>query len=150
MAQNNNITEKKKILYFDDEPFISVALVDSLTLYEWDVTFVSTINELFYELNRLKFDVLILDIMAPIPEMENLNVSFSKREIEDMDEGMNTGVVLAKKIWMEIDKDYTILFLSARRLDTISLLSRSYRFDYIRKPVLIDDLNSILEKMLNS
>ena len=144
----NNITEKKKILYFDDESFISMALVKSLEFYDWDITFVSDINELFNELKRHKFDILVLDIMAPVPENKNEYVDFTNAEIKEMVGGMNTGVVLAKKIWTEIDNDYTILFLSARSLDTISLLSRSYRFDYIRKPVLVNNLNSKLEEML--
>ncbi len=145
----NNITEKKKILYFDDESFISMALVESLD-YDWDITFVDEINELFNELSVHKFDILILDIMAPIPETKNEYVNFTNAEIKEMEEGRNTGVVLAKKIWTEIDSNYIILFLTARSLDTISLLSRSYRFDYIRKPVLVDDLNFKLEEMLNS
>lgn len=144
----NNIKEKKKILYFDDEPFLSKCLVDSLK-DDWDVTFVKCVDELFKELNRHKFDILILDIMAPIPEMEYPYVSFTNREIEEMDEGINTGVVLAEKIWTEIDGNYIILFLTARRVDTISQLSRNYKYDYIRKPVLISDLNIKLESMIN-
>ena len=146
----NNITEKKKILYFDDEPFISKTLVKSLEFYDWDITFADNIYELFKELNVHKFDILILDIMAPVPETKNEYVDFTNAEIKEMEGGMNTGVVLAKKIWTEIDSNYTILFLTARSLDTISLLSRSYRFDYIRKPVLVNDLNFKLEEMLNS
>lgn len=143
----NNIKEKKKILYFDDEPFLSICLVDSLK-DDWDVTFVDRVDELFKELNRHKFDILILDIMAPIPEMEYPYVSFTNREIDEMDEGINTGVVLAEKIWTEIDGNYIILFLTARRVDTISQLSRNHKYDYIRKPILISDLNIKLESMI--
>lgn len=143
------MAEMKKILFFDDESFISRILVNNLKLNDWDVTFVSEINELFKELKRHKFDILILDIKAPIPKMENLNVSFTRTEIEEMDDGMNTGVVLAKKIWMEIDSNYAVLFLSARNEGAISQLSSNYRFDHIRKPELISTIIFKLNELLN-
>lgn len=141
--------KKKRVLYFDDESFISMALVKSLKFYDWDITFVDEINKLFKELKDHKFDIIIMDIMAPVPEIQNDFVCFTNAEINEMDEGMNTGVVLAKKIWRDIDSNLPILFLSARRLDTILLLPSNNRFDYIRKPVLVDDLNLILKELLS-
>lgn len=141
--------ENKKILFFDDESFISMALVKSLDFYDWDITFVDEINELFKELKDHKFDILIMDIMAPVPEAQNDFVNFTNAEIKEMDEGMNTGVVLAKKIWKDIDDKLPILFLSARGLDTILLLQRDNKFDYIRKPVLVDDLDLKLKELLS-
>ena len=106
----NDLTEKQKVLFFDDEPFISGKLAKSLELDDWDVTFVSEINDLFMELRSRQFGILILDIMAPIPEKENKHVNFTNNEIDKMDKGMNTGVILAEKIWREINNDLPIIF----------------------------------------
>ena len=138
--------ENKRILFFDDESYMSMALVKSLD-YDWDITFVDEINELFKELSDHKFDILILDVMAPVPEVQNEFVNFTNAEINEMDEGINTGVVIAKKIW-EKKLDLPILFLSARRLDTIQQLPKNRKFDYIRKPVLVEDLDIKLKELL--
>ena len=149
MAQNNNITEKKKILYFDDEPFISVALVDSLNLYEWDVTFVSSINDLFLELNQSLYNIIILDVMSPIPSSECKHV-FSESDLDDMSNGLTTGVVLAKEIWkMEQYKDTPILFLSGREFPrSSSKLLEKINCDYMRKPQLAINVDQKLSEML--
>ena len=66
--------ERKNILFFDDEPFITKILIDNLQKnYEWnkdnlgEITFVSTPNELFDEVNStIKYDLFVMDIMVPI------------------------------------------------------------------------------------
>lgn len=150
MAQRHFENQQQRVLFIDDEAFISGTLAQHLRILGWDVTFVSDINELFKEIRKSqKFDILIFDIMMPIPEMENKYVVFSQREIEEMDGGMNTGVVLAKKIWTEVKNDIPILFLSAKRPESVSQLPTSFRFDYIRKPVLAETLEIKLKVMLN-
>lgn len=139
----------RKILYFDDEPFISKALANHLELFDWDVTLVSEIDELFEKLSNNDYSLLILDVMAPIPDMKNTHVSFSADEIKEMDGGLNTCVVLAKKIWATY-KDLPILFLSARRISTISQLSPLYKYEYIRKPELAKTINDKLLQLLSS
>lgn len=141
MAKNNS-TEKRRVLFFDDEKFISGLMAQNLEMNGWDITFVDEINELFMELRSRQFDVLILDIMAPIPQKENKHVNFTSSEIDEMEEGMNTGVVLANKIWAEIRKEQPILFLSAKQLET--------EHDYLLKPVFADELEMKLHDMLNS
>lgn len=126
------MSNKKKVLFFDDELFISRVLAESLQLFGWDVTLVSEINELFKIIKSECYDIIILDIMAPIPEIENESIRFTKKEIDEMDNGINTGVVIAKKIW-ELKQEIPILFLSARRADTIVQLPKTRIFDYIRK-----------------
>lgn len=141
--------EKKGVLFFDDEPYISGKIAKSLELEGWDVTFIDNVNDLFMELRSRQFNIIILDIMAPVPEIENKYVNFTKKEIDEMDEGMNTGVVIAQKIWREIDSILPIIFLSARRPASITNLSKNYRFDYMRKPVLAETLDIKLKVMLN-
>lgn len=104
-----------KILYFDDEPHIAQSLCHMLSIYYWNVVMVSAIDQLFQELANHQYDILILDIMAPVPNMKNRFVNFNSSEIEAMCGGMNTGIVLAKKIGEDNNKDFPILFLSGRR-----------------------------------
>lgn len=140
-----------RVLYFDDEPFISSAIVKSLGLLGWDVTFVSEIDELFKELNNNHYDALIMDIMAPTPSANNLYVTFTRKEFEDMNNGLNTGVVLTKKILtMPKYKGIPILFLSARKnpLPENPELNNC-NCDYLRKPQLSRTVDIKLKELLN-
>ena len=146
-----NITEKKKVLYFDDEPFITQAQAMSLELLGWDVTQVSEIDKLFMELKHANFDIIILDIMAPLPNENNKNIDFTPEEIEAMDEGLNVGAVLAKRIWDQ-DSTLPILFLSARQIPDYAkdeFNHNGYKWGYLRKPELAKIVNAELVKLLN-
>lgn len=140
---------KKKVLCFDDESFISSALVSGLKLQGWDVTPVSKIDDLFQKLSYNHYDVLIMDIMAPVPESSNI---FTQKEINEMSNGMNTGIVLAKKIWqMEEYKDVPFLFLSSRTYPR-SLnhdLMANKKYCYLRKPETANVINKKLMELLN-
>ena len=152
MVKKATITEKKKkmVLFFDDEPFITSAVARSLKLFDCDVTIVTQIDDLFRELKTRQFDILIMDIMAPIPNKENKYINFTSKEIDDMKMGLNTGVVLAKKIWRDLIKNIPILFLSARRnpIPEDSEL-RNHNCDYLGKPQLARTIDEKLRDMLN-
>ena len=143
---------KKKILFFDDEPTISKSLVALLRLYDWDVKDVSTIKEFFEEITNHDYDVLIIDIMAPI-NAENSNY-FSPKEIEKMDNGMSTGIVLAVKTWKMNNKKYKdlpVLFLSARSSDFKSTQNIfPGKCSFLGKPALIASINEELSNLLTS
>lgn len=147
--------DKNKLLYFDDEPFITGPLARNLEMAGWNVTMVSEIDDLFKELRTRKFNILILDIMAPIPDMHNRYINFSAQEIDEMsigedNKGINSGVVIAKKVWREFDMEIPILFLSARRnpiLEDKEL--KNYRCDYLKKPQRSAAVDKKLLDMLN-
>ena len=111
----------------------------------WDVTLVSEIDDIFRELKTRQFDVLMLDLMAPIPNKENKYINFSQKEIDEMDMGLNVGVVLAKKIWKEFNNDIPILFLSARRNPIPEGPElNNHNCGYLRKPQLVRDVDKKL------
>ncbi len=147
------MSNKKKVLFFDDEPFISGALAQTLQFYEWDVKLVSEINELFKIIKETKehYDIVILDIMAPIPDKNNSYIDFKKNEIEDMNKGMSTGIVLAKRIWsISQYEQIPILFLSAKSNPIQSDKElEAKNCDYLRKPALASDVSEKLEEMLD-
>ena len=129
-----------KILYFDDEPFISRALAEHLRLvYKREVTLVSEINELFDELKDNQYDIIILDIMTPVPDSH----IFTKREIKEMEGGMSTGIV---------NGSIPILFLTARsQPDAIThFKDEGRKCDWLRKPELAKTINEKLLELLNS
>lgn len=143
---------KSNVLYFDDESSISSALAQNLELFNWNVTLVSKTDFLFEKLNNDFYDILILDIMAPVPKQKNKYVVFEKKEMVEMEDGMNTGIVIAKKIWeMEKYKDIPILFLSARqRPDSINtFIKKGKKCDCLRKPERSETINEIIEKLIN-
>lgn len=150
MAKKKTTTAKNRVLYFDDEPYITRALAQNLESFEWNVTLVSEIDELFKKLKTRQFDTIIMDIMAPIPNKENKYINFSQLEIDEMDMGRNAGIILAKKIWKEFNKNIPILFLSARRNpipDEPEL--QKHNCDHLRKPQLAHDVDEKLLNMLN-
>ncbi len=151
--QKRQEVQKLKVLYFDDEPFICQSLALNLNLFGWDVTLVYDINDLFYNLKTNQYNILLIDAMAPVPETHNENIIFSDTEIEEMGQGMNTGIVLAKKIWTIEDGKFNslpILFLSARQRPEIInqfLLSKK-KCDWLRKPQLAKTIDEKLKELL--
>lgn len=143
----------KKVLHFDDEPFITTAIDSNLQLFGWDVTLVSKVEDLFRELRNNQYDVIIMDIMAPIPKPNNEQVEFTPEEIDEMADGMNTGVVLAKKILSKVEYTNTpILFLTAKSRNPILEnpdFANNGKCRYIRKPALALDVSNALQDLLN-
>ena len=88
--------------------------------------------------------------MAPIPNKENKYINFTSKEIDEMDMGLNVGVVLAKKIWYDLKKDIPILFLSAKKnpIPEDSELEK-HNCDYLSKPQLARTVVEKLHQMLN-
>lgn len=142
-----------KVLYFDDEDYIPRALTRNLELLGWDVTLVSDIDELFEKLQSEHYSIIMLDIIAPVPHQINKSINFDKNEIVQMDSGMETGIVLARKIWnLENYENVPILFISAgKQPETTIQFSKNNRvFSYIRKPELARTIDDRLNDLLNS
>ncbi len=144
----------KRILFFDDESFITKILIENLQKnYDWcvdkhgEITFVSTPDELFDKANdvNIKYDLFVLDIMVPVDQIEKMNL-FSKKEIERMQYGENTGVVFAEKI-RNISKyqNVPILFLSAR-IQPSDMMPNT---NYLEKPTFASDVSDTMKKILN-
>lgn len=143
--------EENMLLYFDDEPFFTSALAQSLEMLGWNVTMVSEIGDLFKELKTRQFNILILDIMAPIPNMQNKYINFSAQEIDDMKayRGTNVGVMLAKRVWQDFKSNLPILFLSARSnpIPEDPELNNN-KCDYLGKPQLAKAVDEKLKELL--
>lgn len=143
-------TTKDKVLYFDDDPFINSALAQTLSLFNWDVLLVPDIDILFKELKTHHFNIIIMDIMAPIPQKNNKYICFTSKEIDEMEMGLNVGVVLAKKIWKEINQTIPILFLSVKSNPIPNDFELShFNCDFLRKPQLAKDVDEKLRLLLN-
>ena len=152
IGENNTQEKSKKVLYFDDEPFIADSLSRVLELFGNEVTLVSNIDDLCTKLKKCEFDILILDVMAPIPETSNDFFNFSQDDIDEMMEGMNTGVVLAKKIWaMPQYKDMPILFFSAKKspFPEDPEYFNNRKCAYLRKPELAIVISEQIQSLLN-
>ena len=143
---------KNRILFFDNEPFTVNGLTLNLKLLGWEVKLVPDIDVLFHELNQNQYDIIILDIKAPTPELHGKHVSFKQSEIDDMEDGYTTGVVVAKKIWKI--KNIPILFHSARRNPIpedkgLSNQNKRKKCDYVRKPERAKTIHQKLQDLLN-
>lgn len=145
----------KKVLFFDDEPFITDYLIKSLReIHGWkgnkEIVFVSTVNELLDKMNSNDetFGLFVMDVMAPLPEGE-VRKHFNQDELNRMDEGRLTGYVLAEKI-RKIDKYHKvpILYLSARTSPPISEKEKEYT-KYMRKPLWSEDISKKMDELLN-
>lgn len=142
--------EKKTLLLYDDQSFIIRSMFISLEDLGWNVEFVSKIDDLFLRLKQRHFDVIILDIMSRLPQ-ECKHVCFTELELCNMDDGMNTGVVLAKKIWdLDEYKDTPIIFLSGKSNPIPNDRElQQHNCSYLRKPVFARDIDQVICIMLN-
>ena len=112
------IMNKSRILFVEDDLYLSFVTKDNLVLSGYDVVHTDSGAKAFEIFRKNDIDICILDIM--LPEMD--------------------GFTLAKKI-REINKDVPILFLTAKSLkeDKIKGLKLGAD-DYITKPFSIEEL----------
>ncbi len=145
-----NKNENNKLLFFDNQSFIVRSMIMSLQLYGWNVTYVSDIDNLFHILKHRHYNILILDIMAPVPPMTNKNVEFTESEINEMGDGLKTGVVLAKKVLkLEGYNKVPILFLSGARNPILyDPELQEHECAYMRKPAFSRHVDQKLREML--
>lgn len=141
--------KKNRVLYFDDDAFAADILARTLELYCWEITVVSKIDDLFQELRdeNNTYNVLIMEIMAPTACSEEK--LFTKNDIRNMEKGMSTGIVLARKIW-ETEKNYKqvpILFYSSKIVDPLP--NNGLNCYYLPKPTLAIVISDQLHQLLN-
>lgn len=146
----------KKILFFDDDKFITEYLIRNLKEnWGWDtannreITLITDTDEMLKEIytgskSDRKYDLFILDIMAPLPSEGNEHITKKDREAMDR---LNTGIVIARKIReQERYKDVPIIYLSAKRITDIDSIKGD---SYFRKPVSARELSGEMEALLN-
>lgn len=141
-----------RILYFDDEKWMSEILQKSLqeTCSQYQINRVSTIQYFFEELESpFAYDLIILDVMAPMSLLygnEDVLKHFTDSEIRNMAVDLNIGEVLFKKI-REIEHyaRTPILFYSAK--PTIDIEDSKTAF--IRKPEFADVIHDKIQSLLN-
>ena len=117
---------KPKILYVEDDLFLSHVTKDNLELKGYEITFCKN-GKLAYDTFRNNdFDLCILDVM--LPEMD--------------------GFTLAKKI-RKLNKEIPIIFLSAKSLKEDRITGFTVGGDdYITKPFSIEELVLKIEVFL--
>lgn len=141
----------KKILFFDDDKFITEYLIRNLKEnWEWnteqdrEITLITNTDEMLKEIySDRKYDLFILDIMAPLPAEGNEHIT--NKDIEAMDR-LNTGIVIARKIReQERYKNVPIIYLSAKHITNIESIKGD---SYFRKPVSARELSEAMERLL--
>ncbi len=112
------MTEKPKILYVEDDVYLSFVTMDNLELKGYSIIFCKDGKEALTTFRTTFFDLCILDVMLPTMD----------------------GFELARKI-REINEHVPIIFLSAKSLkeDRITGLMAGGD-DYITKPFSIEEL----------
>lgn len=139
---------KRKILFFDDEKDIAEPMQKNLEVFDYDVTLVCTINE-FYECIddiSVSYDLLLMDVMSPLPTEEIEISKFTQRELANMNNGLHVGEIIVEKLRSNTKSKYVdvpILFYSIR--ENVRVFEKS---KHIRKPVLVKDLIEEIDNLL--
>ncbi|GLU51359.1 response regulator transcription factor [Dyadobacter frigoris] len=116
-----------KVLYVEDEPFLSRIVSDGLTSSGYNVQLVADGNLVMDVYLSFKPDICILDIMLPSKD----------------------GYTLAKEL-REIQPDLPIIFLSAKVLtEDVVKGFKSGGNDYLKKPFSMEELLVRLEALLH-
>jgi len=149
----------KKIIWLDDELFI---VKPSRLFLERDyghhIDLYTNVNDFIDALFLNDYDFVILDIMMLVEDFNNNSyLTFTHIDYHDMDQGMNTGCVLAKKISMYNKKDkfgrdfkkLPILFYSAKSISQTNNYIKDYceNFYTIRKPQLASEIDRAICKL---
>ena len=145
--------ENAKILFFDDDKYLGDIFQKSLIdIYKHDVAFLSEIPEFFAAIeSNVQYDLFILDIMIPLIDGTGKSISeenfFSKEEISETKQGLNTGEILFKKIRaIEKYKQTPILFYTAKR--ALETIGKDPNVHFIQKPVLVKEINNKIKELL--
>lgn len=146
---------RKKILFFDDEPFYVNLLIDNLKLnHGWmadkkgEIKFISDYAEMIDEINSInQYDLFVLDIMVSSIGIEEKDI-FTTAEIRRIERDNNMGILIAEKIRaIEKYKKTPIIFLSAKGIREIPS-SLGAPIGYLTKPTHAPDLSKKMEEML--
>ena len=117
----------RKILLIDDAHSDASILSEELTYaINCEIKWVKNADEVMALLAEEKFDLIVLDIMMPIP------TSWTDEDFKKSEWGINTGMVLFQKIREKYPRLFILLY-SARSEIQID----EYSF-YIRKPELAE------------
>lgn len=153
----------ERIIWLDDEAFIIKAQRMHLhNKYGYNIDFFTDVNEFINSFFTNNYDFIILDVMMLVEDFnKNRYITFTKGDYNDMDDGMNTGCVIARKICQCDIKDkifernfeeIPILFYSGRnerRIDNyVSVYCRNYLI--LRKPQLTIGLHEAISKLYKS
>ena len=153
----------KRIIWLDDEAFITkVSRMYLHKEYGYNIDFYTDVNDFINSLFTNNYDFIILDVMMLVEDFnKNRYITFTKRDYNDMDNGMNTGCVIARKIcqcniqdkvFKRNFKEIPILFYSARNEKSIdnyvSVYCRNYSI--LRKPQLTIGLHEAISKLYKS
>lgn len=126
------------ILIIDDDVKFARYLADDLhNTHGHNVTWLKAADNVLMNLRQLQFDVIILDIMIPIPP------AWSRQDKDEADSGLSTGLVLFKKI-REENSEIPILIYTAKEITP----PRDNFLKMIRKPTLNDEIHETLLSML--
>lgn len=146
---------RKKILFFDDEPFYVNLLIDNLKLnHGWtankkgEIIFISNPVDMIEEINsNNQYDLFVLDIMVSFKGIEKIGI-FGKDELRRINRDNNMGILIAEKI--RAIKKYAetpIIFLSAKGSREIPS-SLGAPIGYLTKPTHALYLSKKMEEML--
>lgn len=129
----------KKILLIDDDKLLSGSICEDLRYtYNYEVSWCDA-GQALPELEYFNHDVIILDIMMPVPN------NWTREEQKDAGGGLNTGIVLFKKIRKNHPSKPILIF---------SLKDCEFELDqftkHLRKPVLIRDIAATLNHLLKN
>jgi CheY-like chemotaxis protein len=127
----------KKILLVDDDIKTMRSLVEDLQItYGFEVVHLGIIDNVIEVLNGSRFDIMILDIMMPIPS------GWSFDEIRRSSEGISTGEVLYEKI-RNTFPELPILIYSAKEVKPFI----DKKTIILRKPELPSEIVNRINKL---
>jgi len=98
---------KKILLVDEDEKTLSPFVKDLIETYQFEITWLKKADDVVETLKGTKFDIVILDVMMPIPE------KWTPDEHRRAEHGFSTGTVLFQKIRQGFP-DLPVLFYTAK------------------------------------
>ena len=127
----------KKILLIDDDIKTMRSLVDDLMYtHGFEVVHLETCDNVIETLNSSRFDIMILDIMMPIPSNWTLDEERRSKE------GLSTGEVLYEKI-RKVFPELPILIYSAKEVKPFN----DKKTVILRKPELPAEIVNRINKL---
>jgi CheY-like chemotaxis protein len=128
----------KKILFIDDDKYgVITYLIEELQLNNYEVSFRNEIDGLLGHISDNHYDLLILDIMLPVPDSWNSEMQLASNS------GIKTGVVLFNLI----RKSFPILPVIIYSAYSHDIKHDNYTYS-IRKPELPSVIIQKLEELL--
>lgn len=128
---------KRILIVDDDKKTLSYLKEDLIKSYQFDVTYLESVDNVLLTLKGSRYDAVILDIMMPVSE------KWSRDEQTNSEKGLSTGLILLKQIRAQFPKIPIVIYTAKKNLSVMDQYTVTLMKPEFNK-VIVEHLNKLI------